>query len=125
MPSLRSRMGHDFDITEKDEGQRHGVCPRRLRQSPEISWEGRQRWNQRKIRANKGADTLNWIDAGSSAEVIGAAYSPGAASWATTAPRNPQLTLQDDEFLLAFRARMLLPIAPTGSTCAYRTSLTN
>ena len=39
-----------------------------------------------KFRANKSADFLNWIDAGSSAEVNGAAYSPGAASWVTTAP---------------------------------------
>ena len=32
------------------------------------------------------------------------------------------LTLRDDEFILAFRARMLLPIAPVGSECAYRPS---
>ena len=40
-----------------------------------------------------------------------------------TAPRLAALTLRDDEFILAFRARMLLPIAPAGSECAYRPSI--
>ena len=64
------------------------------------------------FRANKDPDVINWIDAGSSAELPGAQYSPGAASWVTTGPRNPNLTLLDDDFLLAFRTRVMLPIAP-------------
>ena len=77
-----------------------------------------------KFRANKDPDVINWIDAGSSAELPGAQYSPGAASWVTTGPRNPNLTLLDDDFLLAFRTNMMLPIALAGSTCAYRPSST-
>ena len=72
-----------------------------------------------KFRATKDADVLNWIDAGSSAEVNGAAYSPGAASRVTTAPRNPHLTLHDDELLLAFRAEcssQSLHLAPPALT---------
>ena len=67
-------------------------------------------------------DTRNWIDAGSAAETPTTPYSPGAAEWVTTGPRAAALTLYDDECILALRARMLLPIAPAGSECAYRPS---
>ena len=74
------------------------------------------------FRQNLDDDTKNWIDAGSAGETPTTPYSLGAAEWVTTAPKSAALTLRDDEFLLAVRARVLLPIAPTGSECAYRPS---
>jgi hypothetical protein len=45
--------------------------------------------------------------------------SPGAAAWLQAVPRSPPFLLDDAAFAYGVRARMRLPLAPTGTLCAY------
>ena len=47
------------------------------------------------------------------------APSPGAAAWLQAVPRSPPFLLDDAAFAYGVRARLRLPLAPTGTLCAY------
>ena len=102
---------HDLDIVEKTRVNASEFAHGGYTKVQKVLGKAVNEKVNQKFRANKDPYVINWIDAGSSAELPGAQYSLGAASWVTTGPRNPNLTLLDDDFLLAFRARMMLPIA--------------
>ena len=71
------KQNHDLDITEKTRVNASEFANAGYIKVPNHPRKGPERNINEEFRSTKGPDTIHWIDAGSSADLPIASYSPG------------------------------------------------